>query len=126
LLQSQGLNTTGWHIDNGSGLSRTGRLTARGLAHLLDAAWHSPLMPEFLSSLAIAGVDGTLRRRMKDGAAKGRAHLKTGTLRNARALAGYVLSTSGKRYVLVSLVNGQNAVAARRFEDAAVDWLAQQ
>ena len=126
LLQSQGLDTTGWHIDNGSGLSRTGRLTARGLANLLDTAWHSPLMPEFLSSLAIAGVDGTLRRRMKDGAAKGRAHLKTGTLRDARALAGYVLSASGKRYVLVSLVNGQNAVAARRFEDAAVDWLAQQ
>jgi len=126
LLQGQGLDTAGWHIDNGSGLSRTGRLTARGLAQLLDAAWHSPLMPEFLSSLAISGVDGTLRRRMKNGAAKGRAHLKTGTLRDARALAGYVLSESGKRYILVSLVNGQNAIAARSFEDAVVDWLAQQ
>ncbi len=124
LLQRQGIDTAGWSIENGSGLSRTGRLTARGLAGMLDQAWLSPLMPEFVSSMAVAGIDGTVRRRLRNSPARGRAHLKTGTLRNARALAGYVQGKAGRRYILVSLVNHDNAIAARKFEDALVEWLA--
>ncbi len=126
LLSREQVDTRGWVIDNGAGLSRSARLTAAGLAGMLDAAWHSPLMPEFVSSLAIAGVDGTVRRRLRKDEAAGRAHLKTGTLRDARALAGYVQGASGRRYVLVSLVNHDKAVAARGFEDALVSWLATQ
>lgn len=124
VLQGQHVNTQGWVIDNGAGLSRESRLTADGLAGMLDTAWRSSLMPEFISSLAISGVDGTVRGRMRNSEAQGMAHLKTGTLRDARALAGYVLGASGKRYILVSMVNDERSVAVRPFDDALVKWLA--
>lgn len=126
LLQSQGINTAGWRIDNGSGLSRVARVTAGGMAQMLDEIWQSNYMPEFMSSLAIAGVDGTVRRRLRDDEVQGRAHLKTGTLRDARALAGYVLGASGKRYIMVTMVNGENTAAVRPFDDALVKWIAEQ
>ena len=124
ILQNQGVDTTGWVLDNGSGLSRQGRVTAHGLAQMLDVAWRSPMMPEFVSSLAISGVDGTVRRRLRAEDTRGQAHLKTGTLRDSRALAGYVRGASGKRYILVSLVNDPGAAAVRPFDDAVVEWLA--
>ncbi|WP_442593113.1 D-alanyl-D-alanine carboxypeptidase/D-alanyl-D-alanine endopeptidase [Parapusillimonas sp. JC17] len=124
VLKGQGVDTRGWVIDNGAGLSREGRLTARGLVGMLEAAWRSPMMPEFISSLAISGVDGTVRRRLRNDQAKGMAHLKTGTLRDVRALAGYVLGASGKRYILVSIVNDERTAAARPFDDALISWLA--
>ncbi len=127
LLQSQGVDTRGWVIDNGAGLSRYSRLTAAGMGSMLDVAWRSPMMPEFISSLAIIGVDGTVRSRLRNGDAQGRAHLKTGTLRDAKALAGYVMGASGKRYILVKFVNDERAVAGgRAFDDALVSWLAQR
>lgn len=124
LLNQSGVNTQGWEIDNGSGLSRRAAVTAQGLADMLQQAWNAPLMPEFMSSLAISGVDGTVRRRLRDDEVRGRAHLKTGTLRDARALAGYVLAANGKRYILVSIVNHAQAAAARPFNDALVKWVA--
>ena len=126
LLRRQGIDTRGWVIDNGSGLSRDGRLTAAGLVQMLDTAWNSPLMPEFMSSLAIAGVDGTVRRRLRNDEARGMAHLKTGTLRDTRAIAGYVLGESGRRYALVSMVNGNRTGAMRSFDDALIRWLSTQ
>ncbi len=124
VLASQHVDTAGWVLDNGSGLSRQGRLTAHGLAQMLDVAWRSPMMPEFVSSLAISGMDGTVRKRLRSDDTRGQAHLKTGTLRESRALAGYVRGVSGKRYILVSLVNHANAGAVRAFDDALVRWLA--
>lgn len=126
ILHDQGVDTTGWNIDNGAGLSRASRLTAQGLASMLNVAWHSALMPEYVSSLAISGVDGTVRRRMRGDQVRGMAHLKTGTLRDARALAGYVLGASGKRYIVVSLVNGDASSAVRPFDDALITWLAER
>ena len=108
-------------IANGSGLSRDTRISARALATLLRWAWRSPVMPELMSSLPLNGVDGTLRH---GGATPGRAHLKTGSMRDVIAIAGYVLSDSGRRYVLVAIVNDPNAAAARPALDAAVDWVA--
>jgi D-alanyl-D-alanine carboxypeptidase/D-alanyl-D-alanine-endopeptidase (penicillin-binding protein 4) len=107
-------------IDNGSGLSRSERISAQALARMLQTAYRSPLMPELMSSLPIAGVDGTLRR--SKAAAQGSAHLKTGSLRDVTALAGYVHGTSGKRYVLVAIANHANANAVRPAFDALVDW----
>lgn len=124
VLARQGINTQGWRIDNGSGLSREARLTAQGLAQMLQQVWRSNYMPEFISSLAIAGVDGTVGRRFKNSDASGRAHLKTGTLRDARALAGYVVDGQGNRYVMVSMVNDPRSDAVRPFDDALVKWLA--
>ncbi len=77
-------------------------------------------MPELMGSLPIAGVDGTLRRST---APAGRAHLKTGSMRDVVAVAGYVLADSGKRYILVAIVNDPNAGAARPALDAAIDWV---
>ena len=108
-------------IDNGSGLSRETRISPRTLARLLALAYDSPLMPELASSLPAAGIDGTLRRAR---ATAGRAHLKTGSLRDVSGLAGYVLSASGRRYVLVAVIQHPNAGAARPALEALVNWVA--
>lgn len=126
ILRGQGVNVQGWVLENGSGLSRQERLTAHGLADMLGAAWRSPLMPEFISSLAISGVDGTMRRRLRSDETRGVAHLKTGTLRDSRALAGYVLGASGRRYVLVAMVNHEQAASTGKFLDTVVQWLAKR
>ncbi len=107
-------------LDNGSGLSRAERISAQALARLLQTAYLSPLMPELMSALPIAGVDGTLKRSRSE--ASGRAHLKTGSLRDVTAVAGYVHGASGQRYVLVAIVNHPNASAARAAFDALLDW----
>ena len=109
----------GLQLDNGSGLSRDTRLSAALLTRLLQQGWSSPAMPELLSSLPINGLDGTMRRSR---ATPGRAHLKTGSLRDVAGVAGYVLSDSGRRYVLVALINHPNANAARPALDALVQW----
>ena len=108
-------------IDNGAGLSRDARIRADALARLLQAAFAAPLMPEFIASLPIQGVDGTLRRSRAPTA--GTAHLKTGSLRDVSAIAGYVDGASGKRHVLVAIVNDPNANAARGVLDALVQWV---
>ncbi len=107
-------------LDNGSGLSRTERISAEALARLLQSAWASPLMPELVSSLPIVGVDGTLRRIK--GKAAGSAHLKSGSLRDVVAMAGYVHALSGQRHVLVAIANHPNAQAARPALEALVEW----
>ena len=108
-------------IDNGSGLSRESRVSAQLLTRLLLAAWASPVMPELMASLPVAGVDGTLKRSR---ATLGRAHLKTGSLRDVAGIAGYVLANSGRRYVVVAIANHPNANAARPAFDALVQWAA--
>ena len=110
--------------DNGSGLSREERISAQGLARMLQVAWRSPYMPELMASLPISGVDGTLRRAKPS--ASGGAHLKTGSLNNVMARAGYVDGASGKRYVLVAVINHANAntAAARAVMETLVDWTA--
>ena len=106
-------------LDSGSGLSRSTRLSAQRLARLLLHALDSPWMSELMSSLPISGVDGTMRRsRMPPG----RAHLKTGSLKDVSAVAGYALSGGGRRYVVVAIVNHPNAGAARPALEALVRW----
>jgi D-alanyl-D-alanine carboxypeptidase/D-alanyl-D-alanine-endopeptidase (penicillin-binding protein 4) len=116
-----GAAAAGAVIVNGSGLSRESRLSAGLLGRLLGAAWASPVMPELMSSLPVAGVDGTLRRAK---GAPGRAHLKTGSLRDVVGVAGYVLGDSGRRYVVVAVVNHADANAARPALDAIAEWAA--
>jgi D-alanyl-D-alanine carboxypeptidase/D-alanyl-D-alanine-endopeptidase (penicillin-binding protein 4) len=108
-------------IDNGSGLSREGRVSANLLTRLLQVAWASPVMPELMSSLPVSGIDGTLKRSR---ATLGRAHLKTGSLRDVSGVAGYVLANSGRRFVVVAIVNHATANAARPAFDALVQWAA--
>ena len=112
-------------LDNGSGLSRSERITADGLARLLLAAWQSPVMPELMSSLPLAGVDGTLSKRLGNGAVAGRAHLKTGFLENVRAIAGYVQDSRDKRWVVVVLINDAKARQGKPAIDALLEWVAE-
>ncbi len=111
-------------FDNGSGLSRQERTTGAQLARLLQYAWASPLMPEFIASLPVAGIDGTARRTGTGPGAAGQAHLKTGSLRDVTGVAGYVHATDGKRYVLVAIANHPNAGAMRPVIDQLVAWTA--
>ena len=112
-------------LDNGSGLSRQERITPQALARMLQTAYVSGAMPELMASLPITGVDGTLRRS-KSRVSQGWAHLKTGSLRDATALAGYVHTPSGRRLVVVSVINHPNAAAARPALEALVDWVVKE
>ena len=123
ILARQGLPMQGLVLDNGSGLSRIGMISSESLAQMLLKAWHSTVMPEYLSSLSILGVDGTMRNRLKSSTTEARAHMKSGLLKDARSVAGYVLGNSGKRYIVVSLTNHERANDARGFEDALIAWL---
>ncbi len=108
-------------VDNGSGLSRESRLSASLLARVLQHAWRGAVMPELMASLPVGGVDGTLRRAQP---VNGRAYLKTGSLRDVAGIAGYVMGASGKRSVVVAIVNDDQANAARPALDALVNWVA--
>lgn len=119
LRQRLGDAAAGFTVDNGAGLSRDARLSAAALARLLQQAWSSPVMPELAASLPAAGLDGTLRRAPVPA---GRAHLKTGSLRDVAAVAGYVLGASGRRWVLVAIVNHPDAASARPALDALMRW----
>ncbi len=113
-------------LDNGSGLSRQERTSAAALTALLRHADSGPLAGPFQASLGIAGVDGTvarLRERNPNALALGRAWLKTGTLRDVVALAGYAQGLSGQRYSLVVLVNHDQASAARPALDKLLEWV---
>ncbi|HEX5355641.1 MAG TPA: D-alanyl-D-alanine carboxypeptidase/D-alanyl-D-alanine-endopeptidase [Aquabacterium sp.] len=106
-------------LDNGSGLSRIERSSARCLGRWLQGMWAAPTMPEFIASLPISGTDGTARRLQS---VAGRAHLKTGSLDGVAALAGYVEGESGHRYVVVAVINHAQADAARPAMEALVAW----
>jgi len=119
-LAGIGVEADGIFIDNGSGLSREARLTARTLGELLVYAWQQPWMPELLASLPIAGVDGTMARRLRYEPIQGRAHLKTGTLRDASCIAGHVLDKDGRRWVVVVLVNAVEGQTLQAWRGHAV------
>jgi D-alanyl-D-alanine carboxypeptidase/D-alanyl-D-alanine-endopeptidase (penicillin-binding protein 4) len=122
-LHRSALPMTGLYLDNGSGLSREEHITAQSLADLLTAANSSPVAQVFVESLPIAGVDGTMRNRLTNAGAGGNAHIKTGTLRDVRAIAGYVGAENGESYVVVSFINDPRAEAARAAHDALLEWV---
>lgn len=110
-------------MENGSGLSRTERISAATLAAVLQAAWRGSVMPEFIASMPIAAVDGTMRRRLKGEGVSGNAHIKTGLLSDVRSMAGYVLDARGHRQIVVMLINHPNAHAAQGAMDALLRWV---
>ncbi|HYM34822.1 MAG TPA: D-alanyl-D-alanine carboxypeptidase/D-alanyl-D-alanine-endopeptidase, partial [Steroidobacteraceae bacterium] len=88
-LKDKQIEIPNFILDNGSGLSREERVTARGLGQVLHAGWHSQYMPEFIASLPLAGTDGTLRNRFNATGMRGRIRMKTGHLDDVSSLAGY-------------------------------------
>jgi D-alanyl-D-alanine carboxypeptidase/D-alanyl-D-alanine-endopeptidase (penicillin-binding protein 4) len=125
-LASKGMNFPELVIENGAGLSRVERISAQHLGELLINAYASPVMSELMSSLPILAVDGTVERRSKSSLVQGRAHLKTGSLNGVRAVAGYVLDQTGKRWAVVFMVNHQRAGLSKAAQDALLDWVYQQ
>ncbi|MHB8418463.1 MAG: D-alanyl-D-alanine carboxypeptidase/D-alanyl-D-alanine endopeptidase [Myxococcales bacterium] len=106
LAQEIGIPRGSYVMRNGSGLNDVNRFSADQVVRVLaymDA--HPSLSPEYLSSLPIAGKDGTIRFRMEDTPAVGRVRAKTGTLEDVSALSGYAESLGGLRYAFALLVN---------------------
>jgi len=121
-LRASGIDAPELVMENGAGLSRIERVSARSLAQILLRGFASPLMPEYLASLPIVGVDGTVRRRLGSSSAAGQAHIKTGYLNGVRAVAGYVRNRSGKWLALVAMINHPAAAEAQAFQDAFIEW----
>jgi D-alanyl-D-alanine carboxypeptidase/D-alanyl-D-alanine-endopeptidase (penicillin-binding protein 4) len=123
-FDEQRIDRAGLVLDNGSGLSRSERITPRTMALMLKAAHAGKNAPDLMMSLPTAGVDGTLRRRLKGTPAEGWARLKTGTLKDVAALAGYVRDTRGDTWVVVAMVNHDEAAKGRPALDELIDWVA--
>jgi len=125
VLAERGVDTRGIVIANSAGLARETRISARQLAGVLEAAWNSPFMPEYVSSLALSGLDGTMRSRFRNSPASGRMHLKTGRLDGVSAVAGYVTAASGHRMVVVLIVNSQDAHRGpgEELQNALLQWV---
>lgn len=104
-LAKKGLISPHLVIENGSGLSRDERISAREMASLLQAAWKSPFAAEFISSMPVAALDGTMRKRLHNTGVAGKAHIKTGTLNNVRAIAGYSRDSDGNTWAVVAILN---------------------
>jgi D-alanyl-D-alanine carboxypeptidase/D-alanyl-D-alanine-endopeptidase (penicillin-binding protein 4) len=120
LLSARGLDMPELVLENGCGLSRIERISVASMGNLLTDAWKSQWMPELMASLPISGVDGTMKAR---NVPPGAAHMKTGLLEDTRAVAGYVLAASGKRYVVVAIINHPNASRGTSAHDALIDWV---
>ena len=110
-------------LENGSGLSRHERIAAESLARLLQLAWKSPLMPEFIASLPLSAGDGTMKKRLTQNGGAGQAHIKTGSLEGVKCIAGYVLDRGGKWQIVVFMINHANAAAGQAAQDALLQWV---
>ncbi len=124
-LEKNGISSTELVLENGSGLSRNERVTPQLMAAALLRANANPFMPEFIASLSIIGMDGTARNRLKRGEEKGHAHVKTGTLDNVSAIAGFVDAKSGRRYVVVGMLNHSEAQyrMGEQIWNALIQWV---
>ena len=127
-LRRNGLEFSELGFDNGAGLSREARMTAADFGAMLRFAWRQPYMPEYLSSMSLAGLDGTLRYRMDDGPIEGSAHLKTGSLDHVAGIAGYLQARSGRRFAVVVLQNHKDIHRGYGDEtqEALLRWLYEQ
>ena len=108
-LAARGLDFPELALDNGAGLSRDTRISARNLGRLLLAAHNSPFKAEYESSLALSGLDGTMRRRFRNDELTGKSHLKTGRLNGVFAMAGYLQAKSGREFIVVAIQNHPQA-----------------
>jgi len=125
-FKTNAINDNGLVLDNGSGLSRTERITPAQMTALLIIGSRSNWAPEFIASLPIAALDGTMRRRLRESTAAQRARLKTGTLKNVVAVAGYVPDGTSQLCVAAVFINHPLAASkvAQPILDALIDWVA--
>jgi D-alanyl-D-alanine carboxypeptidase/D-alanyl-D-alanine-endopeptidase (penicillin-binding protein 4) len=112
-------------IGNGSGLSREARVSGDSMVRMLASAWRSRYAPEFLASLALGGLDGTLQKRFPNISDPSRIRMKTGSLKDVSAIAGYVQGDSGKSYAVVIFLNhaGVQNGPGETIQAAVIDWV---
>jgi serine-type D-Ala-D-Ala carboxypeptidase/endopeptidase (penicillin-binding protein 4) len=124
MFERAGINRRGLLVRDGSGLSRQNRVSAHQLAELLAWSHGTPFGPYLHDSLAQPGVEGSLRKRMKD--LRGLVFAKTGTMRGICALAGYVDGDSGPRFAFAILFNGYTGPSTpyRKIQDRVCGELA--
>ena len=124
-LARKGIADVGLVLDNGSGLSRTEKITAAQLEAVVRAGMTGPWAPEFLASLPVVGVDGLMRWRQADGGLALQARLKPGGLRNVVSVAGTVNDAAGRPTIVVVILNHDNARAgvSRPIIDAVLEWV---
>jgi D-alanyl-D-alanine carboxypeptidase/D-alanyl-D-alanine-endopeptidase (penicillin-binding protein 4) len=125
-LEARGIDPRGLVLDNGSGLSRAERIRPDQLAAVLRYGATSRWSPEFLASFPIVGVDGAMKIRLSGTRIVGRARIKTGTLRDVSAVAGYVEDHRGQTYVVVAMLHHELADrrVARPILDRLIEWVA--
>ncbi|WP_375738375.1 D-alanyl-D-alanine carboxypeptidase/D-alanyl-D-alanine-endopeptidase [Pseudomonas boanensis] len=116
-LARKGITAPHLVMENGSGLSRQERVSAREMATILQAAWQSPYAAEFIASLPLVAMDGTMRKRLRHTALEGEAHIKTGTLNTVRAIAGYSRDNNGNTWAVVAILNDQRPWGASAILD---------
>lgn len=118
-LRKLGIPSEQMRIQSPSGLSRQNKMSAFAMWKVLDAAHDNfQVQPEFMNSLPIAGVDGTLKRRMKGTSAERWVRAKTGFLTNVVSLAGYAGNDKGSLYTFAFIYNGSKDEAkVRQFFD---------
>jgi serine-type D-Ala-D-Ala carboxypeptidase/endopeptidase (penicillin-binding protein 4) len=114
-------------VRDGSGLSRSDLISPEAIVSILEAMRHSPNFAVFFESLPIAGVDGTIRTRMRETPAQGNLRAKTGTLSMVRSLSGYVRTADGRLLEFSMLCNNWTTPQAEvdRVQDAIGAALAQ-
>ncbi len=106
---------------DGSGLSRHDLATPRAFVALLQYAQKQPWFEAYYASLPVAGVDGTLTERMKNGGLTGKIHAKTGSVTHVRTLSGYAETMGGRRLIFSFLSNNQGGASKEIHE--AIDGL---
>jgi D-alanyl-D-alanine carboxypeptidase/D-alanyl-D-alanine-endopeptidase (penicillin-binding protein 4) len=108
-LEKKGVNTAGMVIDNGAGLSRHSRITARQGAEILQKAWNSPFASDLMTSMPIIAMDGTMARRLKNLGMEGSGRIKTGYLEDVRSIAGFTRDDHNTTWAVVGMVNNDPA-----------------
>jgi len=108
-LLAWGVEPDGYVLHDGSGLSRYDYVTPETLVRTLAAIRRDTAFSAFYDALPIAGVDGTLERRMRGTPAEGNVHAKTGYVSNARSLSGYVTTADGRTLIFSALCNNWTA-----------------
>jgi serine-type D-Ala-D-Ala carboxypeptidase/endopeptidase (penicillin-binding protein 4) len=109
---------------DGSGLARSNRASPAAVTRLLVAMRQRNESKAFYDSLAIAGNDGTLKKRMRGGPARRRCRGKTGTIAGVSALSGYCVARSGDTYAFSFLMNGVSPFSARALQDRMAQAIA--
>jgi D-alanyl-D-alanine carboxypeptidase/D-alanyl-D-alanine-endopeptidase (penicillin-binding protein 4) len=121
-LLAWGAQPDGFAVHDGSGLSRHDFVSPRTLVLVLDAMRRHPDFRSYYDALPVAGVDGTLEKRMRGTPAEGNVHAKTGYVDKARSLSGYVTSADGRTLLFSALCN--NYVVPTRAVERVQDALA--